>query len=324
MHFTKVGKKMKRFKIVFTGIFALLIALTSAASAFAATPKGTITFVNTDHNYSYRLYSRNDVVVAEGQVTNVPVFGQYDIGIYRYEIAHGDGRIERGQVTLASGQLLLITANSSTTSISSSPGNTTMNINTGGSSVSYDQGDSSTISNPQVVARQIGSGDIDVVGEVTSAEASEAGIDAILHDRIIPVTGFAHEDHNGAPSLQFNHVTNDAGSLARDYISETINIELAIGNVMCVSAAPARDFEACALFGDRNVVGVIDENGDVIFAGIEQIKVTGNVNYGDKLVASDTPGFAVVDNNAPHGSVIATAMGSFSGEFGLVTASIGK
>ncbi len=316
---------MKRLKIVFTGIFTILIALGTVAPSFAATPKGTITFVNTDHDYSYRLYTRDNVVVAEGQVTtSAPIFGQYDIGIYRYEISHGDGRIERGQVTLASGQMLLITANSSTASIASSPGNTTMRINTGGSSESYDQGDSSTITNPQVVARQIGSGDIDVVGEVTSEQASEAGIDAILHDRIIPVTGFDHEDHTGAPSLQFNHVTNDAGSLARDYISETINVELAIGNVMCVSAAPARDFEACASYGDRNVVGVIDENGDVIFAGIEQIKVIGDVNPGDKLVASDTPGFAVVNNSAPHGAVIAKALGSFTGEYGLITAAIGK
>ncbi len=314
---------MKNFKVVIVGILAICFAMATTAPTFAAAQKGTITFVNTDHTYTYKLYSRNNVIVDQGRISNFPVVGQYEVGIYRFEIAHGDGRIERGQFTLANGQLLLITANLSTTSIASTPGNTTMRVSTGGNEA-YDQGSSAAIFNPTVTSRQIGATQIDVVGEVTSDDTRHGGIDAILHDRFIPVTGFDHEDHSGAPGMQFDHVTSAEGTLARDYVSETYHVEFAVGNVMCLSSAPARDFEMCSTQGTRSVIGVVDENGDVIFSGIERIKVLGNVAVGDELIASSVPGFAVVDNTAAHGTVIATAMAGFTGNQGIITAQIGK
>ncbi len=302
--------------------FAMLVAAVPVSTISAAPQRGTITFVNTDHTYSYKLYSQHNTLVARGKVYNLPVSRQYAIGIYRYEIAHGDGRIERGQVSLASGQLILVTANMSTTTLASAPGNTMATVNSGGT-VAYNQGSSSTIVEPGVTTHQYGGNTVAPVGQVTSQDAQN-GVGHVLNDRIIPVTGVQPTTHQGAPGMQIEHGTNNGGTTNRSYLGQTYQVQHAIGNVMCLSAAAARDFEMCRYRGTTRVVGVIDESGDVVFSGVEQIKVIGNVRYGDKLVASGTPGYAVVDNNARYGSVIGTALGSFTGQRGLVTARIGK
>ncbi len=312
---------IKKFSVVIC--FALLVASIPVSTISAAAPqRGTITFVNTDHTYTYKLYSQYNRLVARGTVNNLPVSRQFGIGIYTYEISHGDGRIERGQVSLASGQMILVTANLSTTTLVSAPGNTTATVNSGGT-IAYDQGSSSTIVEPGVTTHQYGGNRVAPVGQVTSQDAQH-GVDGILRDRIIPVTGVQPTAHQGAPAVQFEHGTNATGTTDRSYLGQTYQVQHAVGNVMCLSAAAARDFEMCRYRGTTSVVGVIDESGDVIFSGVEQIKVIGNVRYGDKLVASSTPGYAVVDNNARYGSVIGTALGSFTGQRGLVTARIGK
>lgn len=50
----------------------------------------------------------------------------------------------------------------------------------------------------------------------------------------------------------------------------------------------------------------------------------GPVQRGDLLVASDTPGHAVVDNDPQPGAVIAQALEDFEGEVGLIKAMIRK
>lgn len=315
---------MNMYKSFIVGCFALALSFIPFTTSFAAAPpqRGTITFVNTDHTYTYKLISRNNVVIAQGTIRNAPASRSHPIGIYRFEISHGDGRIERGQFSLAVGQLILITADQSTTTITSAPGNTTMRVNSGGT-VAYDQGSSSTITSPSVVTNQFGNASVGAVGQVTQADAAH-GVGRVLQDRFIPITGDTATQHQGAPGLQVQHGTNGVGTTQRDYVGETYQVQHAVGNLMCVSVANARDFEMCSARNTTRVAGVIDENGDVIFNGVEQIKVIGTVRYGDKLVASSTPGYAMVNNNARFGTVIGTALGSFSGRSGLVTARISK
>ena len=48
------------------------------------------------------------------------------------------------------------------------------------------------------------------------------------------------------------------------------------------------------------------------------------VQHSDLLVASDVPGYAVVDNDPRPGSVIAQTLESFAGEQGIIKAMIRK
>ncbi len=50
----------------------------------------------------------------------------------------------------------------------------------------------------------------------------------------------------------------------------------------------------------------------------------GPVQVGDLLVASETPGYATVNNHPAPGTVIAQALEDFAGERGLIKAMIRK
>lgn len=82
--------------------------------------------------------------------------------------------------------------------------------------------------------------------------------------------------------------------------------------------------ELCAKQGDVLVQAVADKNGKPIVLGAEVIKVLGPVQTGDLLVASDIPGYAMVDNNPQPGTVIAQALEAFEGERGIIKAMIRK
>jgi len=82
--------------------------------------------------------------------------------------------------------------------------------------------------------------------------------------------------------------------------------------------------EKCAVANDRLVQAVADTNGRPIVLGAEMVKVLGPVRRGDLLVASDVPGYAMVNNDPLPGSVIAQALEDFDGEQGTIKAMIRK
>ncbi len=95
------------------------------------------------------------------------------------------------------------------------------------------------------------------------------------------------------------------------------------GDVLCWSTETER-LELCDTVNDRLVMAVADKNGKPIVMGAEPIKVIGDVQAGDILVASDTPGYAIVNNNPAPGTVIGQALEDFDGERGIIKAMIRK
>jgi len=93
------------------------------------------------------------------------------------------------------------------------------------------------------------------------------------------------------------------------------------GDVLCW----ANDrLEKCSAANDPLVQAVADANGKPIVIGAEVIKVLGPVHTGDLLVASDTPGYAIVNNDPRPGAVMAQALEDFDGAQGLIKAMIRK
>jgi hypothetical protein len=93
------------------------------------------------------------------------------------------------------------------------------------------------------------------------------------------------------------------------------------GDVLCWGTD---QLELCSVANDRLVQAVADVQGRPIVIGAEAIKVLGPVQRGDILVASNVPGFAMVNNDPLSGSVIAQALEDFDGERGLIRAMIRK
>jgi hypothetical protein len=93
------------------------------------------------------------------------------------------------------------------------------------------------------------------------------------------------------------------------------------GDVLCWGID---QLELCTSANDRLVQAVADPNGRPIVIGAEVIKVIGPVHYGDLLVASDVPGYAMVNNDPRAGAVIAQALEDFVGEQGIIKAMIRK
>jgi hypothetical protein len=91
------------------------------------------------------------------------------------------------------------------------------------------------------------------------------------------------------------------------------------GDVLCFIEG---QLEKCAIASDQRIVAVADENGKPIVLGAELIKVIGPVHPGDLLVASDVPGYAMVDNNPESGTDIAKALEALGGDKGLVRSMI--
>jgi hypothetical protein len=93
------------------------------------------------------------------------------------------------------------------------------------------------------------------------------------------------------------------------------------GDVLCWAG---EQLEKCAVANDRLVQAVANEEGRPIIIGAEAVKVLGPVHYGDLLVASDVPGYAMVNNDPRAGAVIAQALEGFDGEQGIIKAMIRK
>jgi hypothetical protein len=72
------------------------------------------------------------------------------------------------------------------------------------------------------------------------------------------------------------------------------------------------------------VQAVADADGKPIVIGAEIIKVLGPVQRGDLLIASDVPGYAMVDVDPPPGAVIAQALEDWDGAQGRIKAMIRK
>lgn len=95
------------------------------------------------------------------------------------------------------------------------------------------------------------------------------------------------------------------------------------GDLLCWDAE-RQQLELCRIANDRLVMAVADRSGRPIVLGAEPIKVLGPIKAGDILVASSTPGYAIVNNNPGPGTVIAQALEDFDGKTGLIKAMIRK
>ena len=95
------------------------------------------------------------------------------------------------------------------------------------------------------------------------------------------------------------------------------------GDLLCWNP-DKQQLDLCQIAEDRLVQAVADPNGKPIVLGAEPIKVIGTVQAGDILVTSDTPGYAMVNNNPAPGTVIAQALENFNGESGTIKAMIRK
>lgn len=93
------------------------------------------------------------------------------------------------------------------------------------------------------------------------------------------------------------------------------------GDVLCWGID---QLEKCSVANDRLVQAVANRSGKPIIIGAEVIKVLGPVKRGDILVASQVPGYAMVNNDPLPGSVIAQALEDFDGGRGLIAAMIRK
>lgn len=80
----------------------------------------------------------------------------------------------------------------------------------------------------------------------------------------------------------------------------------------------------CTVANDRLVMAVASIDGKPIVLGAEPVKVLGPVTAGDILVASDTPGYAMVNNNPAPGTVIGQALENLDEESGFVKTMIRK
>jgi hypothetical protein len=93
------------------------------------------------------------------------------------------------------------------------------------------------------------------------------------------------------------------------------------GDVLCWAG---EQLEKCTVANDRLIQAVANGEGRPIIIGAEVVKVLGPVRYGDLLVASDVPGYAMVNNDPRAGAVIAQALEDFDGEQGIIKAMIRK
>jgi hypothetical protein len=98
------------------------------------------------------------------------------------------------------------------------------------------------------------------------------------------------------------------------------------GDVLCWDGE-REELAKCAAFASPLVVGVADEQGKPIVLGAEPVKVTGKVQPGDLLVASDVAGYATAwsrlkPDSPPVGVVIAKALQTFNGGRGTIKAMI--
>ncbi len=314
--------QMQTIKYFAVALCVTLLGGLTASAVNAATRVGTIVYVNLEETYAFTLYGRDNQVVRTGKVANTPYVDQYEIGVYRSEIRYANGNIEQLQFTLAPGQQIFVTGNQTTMQIGSTVGATTVRIESGGA-ISHDSGSSYSLETAQVDTSQFGDPIIPAIREVTSEDALY-GIETLLKDGFVPITGAEDEAMRAVPVLTVHHNTAHDGRISRDYMVDGFLVDLTVGNVMCVSQLSYRDFMPCETRGSAHVIGVIDMHGDLIFDGFGYIKVRGPVQAGDKLVADGLKGYATVDNNAKYGTVIGIARTSFSGESGMVMATIGK
>ncbi len=93
------------------------------------------------------------------------------------------------------------------------------------------------------------------------------------------------------------------------------------GDVLCWNK---ERLEKCREANTVAVQAVASDERHPIVLGAELIKVLGVVKVNDLLVASDVPGYAMVNNAARPGTVIGQALEDFDGEQGLIKAMIRK
>jgi hypothetical protein len=141
------------------------------------------------------------------------------------------------------------------------------------------------------------------------------------------VLGIHAVSSNGGYLDMYGHSIRNIGALVEanlqtpeELAADTID-RFSEGDILCWAEG---QLERCTQAGDPLVQAVADTNGKPIIIGAEVIKVLGPVQRGDLLVASDVPGYAMVDNNPQPGAVIAQALEVLYGEQGLVRAMVRK
>ena len=93
------------------------------------------------------------------------------------------------------------------------------------------------------------------------------------------------------------------------------------GDVLCWAG---EQLEKCDQPNDRLVQAVAGIDGKPIVVGAERVRVLGPVTMGEILVSSSVPGYAMVNNDPLHGTVIGQALEDLDSDSGLIMAMIRK
>jgi hypothetical protein len=149
-------------------------------------------------------------------------------------------------------------------------------------------------------------------GESVVLRGGDAAADVIIHGSGIDLQG--NSVFNCGALTEANLLTEE--ELAAERIDRFEE-----GDVLCWGLD---QLELCSTPGDRLVQAVADPQGRPIALGAEVVKVLAPVQRADTLVASDVPGYAMVNNDPVPGSVIAQALEGFEGQMGLLRAMIRK
>lgn len=147
-----------------------------------------------------------------------------------------------------------------------------------------------------------------------------------FNDTIVPDTGYAYDLGEALGRKWRNIYVRDVFS---GDVAEDIDLNYEEPETGDVVVWQDGKLVKSTRANDRHVFGVakVTEDkpaGSPVILGIFVIKVTGTAQEGDLLVTSDVPGHAMAAGNPATGTVIATALESFTGESGLIKAMVRK
>jgi hypothetical protein len=157
-----------------------------------------------------------------------------------------------------------------------------------------------------------------IVKDNDHMEYPAKGIFQVAEDGVI--TAYGDLNMNGHTVSNCGALTEANLQTEEELAAERID-RFEEGDVLCWGVDR---LEKCFTANDRLVQAVADSSGRPIVMGAEPVKVVGPVQRGDVLVASEVPGYAMVNNDPVPGTVIAQALEDFKGKRGIIKAMIRK
>ncbi len=306
-----------RSKLVWLALVAIVVGAISTPFKSVradAYEKGTVLFLNIGVQYEYTVTGKG--IQDKGVVTTTPAEEKYPIGLYTYQINRVDGVTETGQFTLTTGELVVVSGSTVRVSMSSRYNTTVMQVQSNG--IVQGQGVVQPGSAYVQTTNQV------QVSQVTSQDAIN-GIAPLLPTPK-PISGAiaAGNTTGGSNGVTINSGVRLGSTTPVPQQAGVAQVvpTFGLGTVVCIQSA--QKYIECNQANTRLVVGVIDANGALAVQGAQQIKVIGPVKPGDLLVTSQVPGYAMANNSAAFGTAIGRAQAGFSGQYGIIPATIGK